>query len=206
MATSTANTINIGSGTSIISFFVTSDPENPTFGFSSPNEFVDIGNPSWSKNQVRIPSNTGDSRTATLTITATTTSNTEYNGVASATSSYTINQQAAAQFWQFNYKGPQMNISNNTSNQIIVHVEIDIEAGKLYEGNYIIGDNRTTVYSYQSRLAEEFPLKTCQIKYEYDNVDITIYIYNSGQRYNYSKFTIIRNTNRWFSHNVKKNN
>lgn len=174
----TASTINVGSGTSIITFDVTSNPSNPIIRFSTPNEYLAIGDPSLGlgPNQIRVPSNTGSSRVATVNIGTMTTANSEYNGTASATSAYTIIQEAAPEYWQFYYSGPPMVYRNNVTDYTI-YINIDIDAPKLYEGDEEIGRNSLTIPSMSTASSAEFIAKLCKIKSEYDSVDIYISVY-----------------------------
>lgn len=89
---STANTINVGNEETTILFDVSSLPPNSILKFYSPQNWMSFGDTS-----VTIFENTsGDKRSGTLSLTATTTADTEYDGIASATSSYTINQGSDA--------------------------------------------------------------------------------------------------------------
>ena len=86
----TASTINIDQGGQTITFSATSEPSNPT---------ISITGTTWatvSGSKITVSENTGASgRTATVSVKATTPSNSDYNGTASVTSAYTISQDGA---------------------------------------------------------------------------------------------------------------
>ena len=90
---STANTISVNSSSHKINFTVKSEPTPPEVTIrctTTATSFMTVDG-----NSVNITSNVdSSSRFGIINITATTTADSAYNGIASATSSYTVNQDA----------------------------------------------------------------------------------------------------------------
>lgn len=89
---STSSIINIGPKPATIVFSVESEPSPPVVTLSSNDTWATTG-----ISQVKVTQNDGSSkRSITVTLSASTTADTAYNGIANATSSYTINQNCRA--------------------------------------------------------------------------------------------------------------
>lgn len=90
----TASTINIGSQGATIQWTSTSDPTPPTLTLSK-------GSESWmtiSGSKITVSANNGAQRSASVSATSTTTANTAYNGTATVTSGYTIQQSGGTTY------------------------------------------------------------------------------------------------------------
>lgn len=88
----TASTINIGSEGAMIQWTSTSDPNPPILTLQK-------GTESWisvSGNKITVSANSGAKRSCSVSATSTTTANTAYNGTATVTSGYTIEQSSGA--------------------------------------------------------------------------------------------------------------
>ena len=154
---STASTINVSSGSSTVSFNVESSPSNPTVKLSSNQSWATTGNSS-----ISVTSYSGVSeRSATITITATTTANSEYNGTASATSSYTLTQAPRINR-DVTINGPSISVTVSTSVQITFYLSLgnnqhiniynpgatdSYDYGYVTSGKYNFNENEVDIYA-----------------------------------------------------------
>ena len=90
----TASTISVSSGVSSIRFNVVSEPSNPIIRLTSNQDWVQTLVTQNSSTISILENDTPQVRSANISISANTTADTNYNGTASATSSYTITQEA----------------------------------------------------------------------------------------------------------------
>lgn len=167
----TASTINVNSGETTIDFSVLSDPMSPIVTISSNQPWIVTG----SNLQVKVQENTDTSnpRSGNITLTASTTANSAYDGIATATSSYTITQEVAqAQHWEFYYTAGRTLWSNNTQNAAapvtcLVQYTIDGQV-------FTIGNNSFTLIPGQSTESAEFELATIKVPIKNNSIEITI--------------------------------
>lgn len=104
--------ISIGSAGGYIEWSATSDPTPPTIAITGGGDWCTA-----SGNQVNVTANGGSQRTATISVTASTPPNDDYNGTASVTSAYTLTQTAGVSDKRNVVITPNTNwVLNNESN------------------------------------------------------------------------------------------
>lgn len=139
-----AQTLEVKRYGGTVTFSATSDPNPPILTFSS------TGNTWASRNGEVITiaaNNSASGRSFDITVTATTSANTSYDGIASAYSAYTITQEGTGTtptYFNINYNLGGQSSSNILGQQIEVWMgkESETEGGQSQDSqNYIISDD-----------------------------------------------------------------
>lgn len=128
---STASTINVDSGGTLINFAVESEPTPPNVSIKKTSNSSWITVPTPPSLVVKVDGNdTNFDRTGTIELTASTPEDPEYNGIATETSSYTITQgkQFVVPSRYFRLNLSKLLINNTQSNSTTVQILLRLQS------------------------------------------------------------------------------